>query len=192
MRTLGRPEVEITEFGDGQPLKFTAEVDVRPEITLPDLGDDRGHGRRGRRSATRTSTTSSTGLRQRFADAEDGGAAGRSAATSCRSTWPPRSTARRCQGGTASNLSHEVGSNQLLPGLDDALVGHGAPASRRRSPRSWSAGDFAGRDAEVAVTVRTVKEQRAAGRRRRLRPAGERVRHPGRAAGRPVRRGSAG
>jgi trigger factor len=30
VKTLGRPEVEITEFGDGEPLKFTAEVDVRP------------------------------------------------------------------------------------------------------------------------------------------------------------------
>ena len=37
VKTLGRPEVEITEFADGQPLKFTAELDVRPEITLPDL-----------------------------------------------------------------------------------------------------------------------------------------------------------
>jgi trigger factor len=36
VRTLGRPEVEITDFVDGQPLKFTAEVDVRPEVTLPD------------------------------------------------------------------------------------------------------------------------------------------------------------
>src|SRR5258706_419016 len=39
VKTLGRPEVEITEFADGQPLKFTAEVDVRPQITLPDLND---------------------------------------------------------------------------------------------------------------------------------------------------------
>ncbi len=35
VRTLGRPSVEITEFVDGQPLKFTAELDVRPELTLP-------------------------------------------------------------------------------------------------------------------------------------------------------------
>ena len=27
VKTLGRPEVEITEFGDNEPLKFTAEVD---------------------------------------------------------------------------------------------------------------------------------------------------------------------
>ena len=35
LKTLGRPEVDITEFNDGDSLNFTAEVDVRPEITLP-------------------------------------------------------------------------------------------------------------------------------------------------------------
>src|SRR4029079_9629627 len=37
VKTLGRPDVEITEFVDGQPLKFTAEVDVRPAHALTDL-----------------------------------------------------------------------------------------------------------------------------------------------------------
>src|ERR1041384_249736 len=37
VKLLGRPEVDIKEFADGQPLKFTAEVDVRPEVDLPDL-----------------------------------------------------------------------------------------------------------------------------------------------------------
>src|SRR2546423_3595720 len=39
VKTLGRPEVEITEFTDGEPLKFTAELDVRPEIVLPKLDE---------------------------------------------------------------------------------------------------------------------------------------------------------
>src|SRR4029077_19523781 len=33
---LGHPEIEVTEFNDGDQLIFTAEVDVRPEIELPD------------------------------------------------------------------------------------------------------------------------------------------------------------
>ena len=37
VKTLGRPEVEITEFSDNERCKFTAEVDVRPEFTIPDL-----------------------------------------------------------------------------------------------------------------------------------------------------------
>ena len=34
---LGQPEIEVTKIEDGEELVFTAEVDVRPEITLPDL-----------------------------------------------------------------------------------------------------------------------------------------------------------
>ena len=34
---LGRPEVEITSLDDGKELSFTAEVDIRPKIELPDL-----------------------------------------------------------------------------------------------------------------------------------------------------------
>ena len=33
---LGQPEIEITRIDDGDALEFTAEVDVRPEIALPD------------------------------------------------------------------------------------------------------------------------------------------------------------
>jgi trigger factor len=36
LRPLGQPEVDVTDFGDGEELKFTAEVDIRPEITLPE------------------------------------------------------------------------------------------------------------------------------------------------------------
>lgn len=61
-------------------------------------------------------------------------------------------------GGSASNISHEVGSKQLLPGLDEALVGLAAGDSTTFTTQLVG-GDYAGRDADVAVTVRTVKEK---------------------------------
>ena len=57
---IGRPDIEVTEIADGDHLAFTAEVDVRPEITLPDIDAHRRHGRRRRRSTTRPSRRSST------------------------------------------------------------------------------------------------------------------------------------
>lgn len=156
VRTLGRPEVEITEFADGAPLRFTAEVDVRPEITLPDL------------DAIEVTVDEVTvadedvesqldGLRQRFATLKTvERAAGRGdfvqidlAATVNGAEVP---------GGTASNLSHEVGSDQLLPGLDEAIEGMSAGASTTFTT-TLAGGDYAGQDAEVALTVRTVKER---------------------------------
>ncbi len=156
VKTLGRPEVEITEFNDGAPLKFTAEVDVRPEIAIPDLstiavtvdevqiGDDE-------------LDEQVNGLRERFATlktveraAQDGDYVQLDLAATVDGEEVP--------GGSASNISHEVGSKQLLPGLDEVLVGMSAGESRTFVTQLVG-GDFAGRDADVAVTVRTVKEK---------------------------------
>jgi trigger factor len=156
VRTLGRPEVEITEFGDGQPLKFTAEVDVRPEISIPDvstisvtvddivIGDDEVDAQ-------------VDGLRQRFATlktverpARDGDYVQVDLAATVDGEEVP--------GGTATNLSHEVGSNKLLPGLDETIVGMTAGETTTFTTK-LVAGEYEGRDAEVSVTVRGVKER---------------------------------
>src|SRR4029079_17469116 len=36
VKALGQPEVDVTQVEDGADLTFTAEVDIRPEIDLPD------------------------------------------------------------------------------------------------------------------------------------------------------------
>ena len=36
LEPLAQPEIEVTKFEDNETLEFTAEVDVKPEITLPD------------------------------------------------------------------------------------------------------------------------------------------------------------
>jgi trigger factor len=156
VKTLGRPEVEITDFGDGQPLRFTAEVDIRPEITLPDLNDIEVVVDEVRVTDEEVDTQLD-GLRQRFASlktvdrpAQRGDFIQIDLAATVDGEEVP--------GGTATNLSHEVGSNQLLPGLDDTVEGMSAGAAESFTT-TLVGGDFAGRDAEVAVTVRSVRER---------------------------------
>ena len=156
VRTLGRPEVEITDFSDGQPLKFTAEVDVRPEITLPDLANIEVVVDEVEVSEEDVEGQLD-GLRQRFAtlkSVERGAQRGDFVQIDLAATVE----GEEVPGGTASNLSHEVGSNQLLPGLDETIEGMSAGQATTFTT-SLVAGDFAGRDADVAVTVRTVKER---------------------------------
>ncbi|GGL20807.1 trigger factor [Mangrovihabitans endophyticus] len=156
VKTLGRPEVEITDFTDGEPLKFTAEVDVRPEITVPDLstiavtvpavqiGDEE-------------IDEQVNGLRERFATlktVERAAAEGDYVQLDLNATVD----GEEVPGGSATNISHEVGSKQLLPGLDEALVGMSA-GDETTFTTQLVGGDFAGRDADVAVTVRTVKDK---------------------------------
>ncbi|MEV6924195.1 trigger factor [Dactylosporangium sp. NPDC051485] len=156
VKTLGRPEVEITEFADGQPLKFKAEVDVRPEITLPELGeiqvtvdvlvvsdDDVDEQLKG--------------LRDRFATlktVERSALAGDFVQIDLTATVD----GEEVPGGSAANVSHEVGSGQLVPGLDDVLVGMSAGDATTFTTQLVG-GEFEGRDAEVAVTVKSVKDK---------------------------------
>ncbi|MEU0550995.1 trigger factor [Micromonospora sp. NPDC005979] len=156
LKTLGRPEVEITEFNDGDSLNFTAEVDVRPEITIPDAStievtvdelqiDDSEIDEQVKN------------LRERFATlktVERAAAEGDYVQIDLNATVDGEDV----PGGQASNISHEVGSKQLLPGLDEAVVGLAAGDSTTFTTQLVG-GDFAGRDADVAVTVRTVKEK---------------------------------
>ena len=156
VKTLGRPEVEITEFADNAPLKFTAEVDVRPEITVPDLSEI-------------TVTVPAVeigdneideqinGLRERFATlktVERPAAEGDYVQLDLNATVD----GEEVPGGSATNISHEVGSKQLLPGLDEVLVGLSA-GEEATFTTQLVGGDFAGRDAEVKVVVRTVKDK---------------------------------
>src|SRR5690606_19820731 len=121
VRTLGRPEVEITELLDGQPLRFTAEVDIRPEFTLPDLETveitvdeavvtdeevDQHLDNLRKRFGT-LKTVDRPAARGDFVQID-------LAATVDGEEIP---------GGTATNLSYEVGSNEPVPGLDDTVQG---------------------------------------------------------------------
>lgn len=156
VKTLGRPEVEITEFSDGEPLKFTAEVDVRPEITLPapeeitvtvepvEVTDEAIDEQVG-------------SLRERFATLKT---IERAAADGDYVQIDLAATVDgvEVEGGSATNVSHEVGSGKLLAGLDEVLVGMSASDSTTFETKLVG-GDHAGEDASVAVTVRSVKEK---------------------------------
>lgn len=156
VKTLGRPQVENVEVADGEPLRFTAEVDVRPEIELPDLGEI---------AVTVDEATVDESdvdeqvdsLRQRFATLKG---VERPVATGDYVQIDLSATVdgEEIEGGSASNLSYEVGSGTLVDGLDDALVGLSVDESRT-FPTSLVAGEHAGKEAQVEVTVRAVKEK---------------------------------
>ncbi|XVV14115.1 trigger factor [Actinoplanes sp. CA-131856] len=156
VKTLGRPEVEITEFADNEPLKFTAEVDVRPEITVPDLSTIKVEVP-AVEIGDNEIDEQINGLRERFATlktVERPAAEGDYVQLDLNATVD----GEEVPGGSATNISHEVGSKQLLPGLDEVLVGMSAGEDTTFTTQLVG-GDFAGRDAQVAVTVRSVKDK---------------------------------
>ncbi len=156
VQPLGQPEIEITNKEYGQDLTFTAEVDVRPEIELPDLSEltltvDAIEVTDEEVDAELQS------LRARFGTltgVERAAENGDFVSIDLSATVDGQELAEAATEG----LSHEVGSGQLIDGLDEAIVGLKEGETRVFTTK-LAAGEHAGKDAQVTVTVKSVKER---------------------------------
>jgi trigger factor len=156
VRPLGQPEIEITKKEYGEDLVFTAEVDIRPEIELPDMEglkitvepievtDDEVDAEL---QSLRARFGTLTGV-ERAAENGDFVSIDLSATVDGNEV-PDAAT---------EGLSHEVGSGQLIEGLDDAIIGLKEGESRVFTT-TLAAGEHAGEEAQVTVTVKSVKER---------------------------------
>jgi trigger factor len=156
VKPLGQPEIEVTKKEYGGELVFTAEVDVRPEFTLPDLSalkitvdpiDVSDEDVDGELQSLRARFGTLTGVERPVASGDF--VSIDLSATIGGEDVPEAGT---------KGLSHEVGSGQLIDGLDDALVGLSAGESKVFTTE-LAAGPHAGKEAEVTVTVGSVKER---------------------------------
>ncbi len=151
---LGRPEVDVSSFGEGEPLVFTAEVDVRPELELPDYDNLPVTVDAAEASDSDVEDQLVT-MRERFAVLEG---VDRPVETGDYVSIDLEATSggEPVENASTTGLSYEVGSDSLVPGLDERLVGVAAGASVTFSTQ-LVAGDQAGTDADVTATVRSVK-----------------------------------
>ncbi|CDO89742.1 trigger factor [Mycobacterium triplex] len=153
---IGRPEIEVTKKEYGEDLAFTAEVDVRPKITLPDLSalkvsvdpievsdDDVDAELQSLRARFGTLT----GVDRPVAD-------GDFVSIDLSATID----GEEIPGAAAEGLSHEVGSGRLIEGLDDAIIGLSVDESKEFTAK-LATGEHAGQDAQVTVTVKTIKQR---------------------------------
>ena len=153
---VSQPQVEVTEFNDNDTLAFTAEVDVRPEFTLPAY-DGLSVVVDEVKVDEEKVQEQLEALRERFATltpvqrpAQDGDFVTVDLAA--------RVDGDEVPGGTAAGISYRVGSGDLLDGIDDVLRG-ASEGDATTFTTTLVAGDFEGREAEVAVTVRAVNER---------------------------------
>jgi trigger factor len=154
VRALGQPELELTKIEDGQQLSFTAEVDVRPKFGLPDLATLRVTVE----DATVTPDEVEEyigGLRERFASLKG---VDRPAAEGDFVSIDVAATVdgKLIEDAQASGVSYQVGSGTMLDGLDETLTGMSA-GDATTFTAELAGGEHAGEQAEVAVTVHSVK-----------------------------------
>ena len=81
----------------------------------------------------------------------------------------------------AEGLSHEIGAGQLIEGLDDAIVSLSRNESKTFTTRAGGR-DHAGKEADVTVTVKSIKGAGLPDADDDFAQLASRIRHPGRAA----------
>ncbi|TYP87566.1 trigger factor [Blastococcus xanthinilyticus] len=156
VRVLGQPEIEVTRLDDNDTLAFTAEVDVAPQLELPGL-DDLAVTVDDVEVTDEEIDQQVSVMRERFSmltgverAAQDGDFVS--------IDLEAKLNGEVLEDGSTTGMSYEVGSGNLMEGLDDAVRGLSADESKSFQTALLS-GPNAGEQADVTVTVRSVKEK---------------------------------
>ncbi|AUG77227.1 trigger factor [Kitasatospora sp. MMS16-BH015] len=159
IEVLGQPDItdiKGVEDLDANGLTFVAEVDVRPEITLPDFSTievvvdpivvEEADVEKSLEQ-----------LRERFSsvkDVERAAAEGDVVVVDLEAKVDGETP----EDGTATGVSYEIGSGRLLDGIDEAILGLSAGESKTFTTE-LKGGSQAGKSSEVTVTVTAVQEK---------------------------------
>jgi trigger factor len=157
IKPLSQPEIDLTKFADGEPIEITAELDVRPPITVPDAS---GISVQVADAEVADSDVDEqlNALREQFATyidverpAADGDAITVDLSASDKDGKP-------VEGAQAEGLPYTIGSGALLDGLDEAVTGLSVGDEKTFSTELVG-GELKGTDVDVSVKVTDVKER---------------------------------
>ena len=152
---VGRPTVDVKEFVDNEKLNFSVEVSVRPDVALPDFSKititvedvvvndadideqiDELRARFGTLNTVERTTKSGDFVTIDLTARIDG---------------------QEVDGGKANEISYEVGSNRMIDGLDEALVGMNTGDTKTFTTQLVGQKD--GETGDVEIVVKAVKER---------------------------------
>ena len=150
---IGRPTVDKLEYGDKKPLSFTAEVDVRPELKLPNFSEMTIEVEDVVVSDAEVNEQVDA-LRARFGTLHT---VEKAVETGDFVTIDLVATinGEPVEGGEANDISYEVGTNRMVDGLDEALAGLKVGESKRFDTQLVGQKDD--EKGAVDVTVKSVK-----------------------------------
>ncbi|WP_183100982.1 trigger factor [Nocardioides pelophilus] len=153
---LAQPDVEVVKYDDEGPLEFTAEVDIKPEITVPET-DGLEATVEDVEVTDEDVTEQVDALRTRFAtllDVERAAQDGDFVVLDLKATKDGEAV----EGAEITGFSYQVGRGGMIDGLDEALTGISAGEEKVFTSQLVN-GDLVGEDVEVAVSVSQVQEQ---------------------------------
>lgn len=156
IKAIGQPEVEVTKIEDNEVVEFTAEVDVRPEITLPDFSainvevpavtvDDAAVDEELESLRTRFST-----LKDHNHKLKKGEFVTLNLSASV--------DGEKVEEATTEGLSYEIGSGDLIDGLDEALLGQ-KKEDTVEFTTELANGEYQGKEAVVTAEITATKQR---------------------------------
>ncbi len=165
LRPAMTPKLEVTKPGHGSDLEFTVDMEVLPEITLPELADISLQKPVAAVSdqAAEDALTKLLAQRQSFEPVAEA----RPAAKGDRLTvdFIGRIDGTPFEGGTAQDVGVTVAGEGFIPGFAEQMEGMAPGETRTISvgfPENYNAKELAGKQAEFEVTAKALSVPKAA------------------------------
>lgn len=159
IQALDRPAVEVKKFVPGQELEFTAEVDILPAVKLGDykkLGVKKVVGK----VAAKDIDEIIDRMRKGYAERKEVDRAAKDGDETV-IDFTGKKDDVAFDGGSAKDYTLTLGSNQFIPGFEEAVVGHKAGDEfdiPLTFPKDYHAAELAGAKVVFSVKVHAVKE----------------------------------
>ena len=157
LRPIGQPKIDVTQIADGEKVTFTAEVDVRPEFTLPAF-DSLTVEVEPVALEEANVVEQIDSLRGRFANLVEVDRASADGDVLLVNIAGKTDSDDEVEDLSASAMSYELGTEGMLPGFDEAVRGASKGESRtfEFTPQN---GDWSGIPLTVAVEVTAARER---------------------------------
>lgn len=159
LRPAAQPKIELVNFADGADLEFRMDVEVLPEITMPDFSGIS----LTRLKAVPTDEEIQTALdtiARRQATLEETEARPAAKGEVLVADFVGTIAGEAFQGGSGTDMPIEVGGTGFIPGFSEPLEGM-SPGETRvvdvTFPEEYGAKDLAGKAAQFTITAKALK-----------------------------------
>jgi trigger factor len=160
LKPAGQPRIEPTNMDEGKDLEFTATFEVYPEVSLPDFSAIEAERLQAEVSDADIDEMIETLREQRQNWQEVDRAAAKDDLVNI--DYTGRKDGEEFEGGKAQGSSLVLGSERMIPGFEEGLIGKQAGESVTlplKFPEEYHNEELAGADVEFDITINTVSEK---------------------------------
>ncbi len=165
LRAASQPKIDVTQLEDKQDLQFTVELELLPEIPMPDFAGIQLNRLRAT-PATETVDTALVELSKRHRElepvTEDRGA---QVGDTLTVDFVGSVEGVPFPGGTGSDMPVELGGTGFIPGFSEGMEGMRAGEQRQiplTFPEAYHATELAGKAASFDITAKTLQQGKPA------------------------------